>query len=159
MAIADTLNNRVLIYNSIPVTNNAAADFVLGQSSMGATIARMGGTNTLYAPKDVFGIGTTLVVSDSSNNRVLIFWNYPTSNAPYADVLIGQSGTAVTLANQGGSPGANTLYGPTQSCLIIDNCISNGIYCWHSTHGDAHAPFRKPSPVGKTPFESGRKTA
>jgi hypothetical protein len=42
--------------------------------------------------------------------------------------------------------------------FIIDNCISNGIYYWHSTHGDAHAPFRKPSPVGKAPFESGRET-
>ncbi len=32
--IADTQNDRVLIYNKIPTTNGAAADIVLGQPNM-----------------------------------------------------------------------------------------------------------------------------
>ena len=54
--IADTRNNRVLIYNSIPTENNASADVVIGQPDMVSNSANQGGDvePTLYIGLNVF---------------------------------------------------------------------------------------------------------
>ncbi|MBI4460353.1 MAG: hypothetical protein HY648_09890 [Acidobacteria bacterium] len=88
--IADTLNNRVLIYNQIPAANGAAADVVLGQPGFNQNRALPTAANTLQNPMSATSDGQRLIISDLGNNRVLIYNNMPTSSSAAADVVIGQ---------------------------------------------------------------------
>jgi uncharacterized protein (TIGR03437 family) len=93
--VADTQNNRVLIYNSVPTANAAAADVVLGQPSFTSAISATQviptpTANNLLSPVSVTSDGQHLFVSDLGDNRVLIWNSIPTSNQAPADVVIGQ---------------------------------------------------------------------
>ncbi len=117
LIIADRLNNRVLIYNSIPTTNNASANVVIGQPDFVHSDVNMGAgfsnpsANGIQNP---FGLSVSngkLLLSDLNNNRVLIFNSIPTTNGASADVVIGQPNFTSRQANQGGSVAANTING------------------------------------------------
>jgi hypothetical protein len=113
--VADMHNNRVLIYNSIPTTNNARADVVIGQQNMISNSDNQGGSagaSTLNRPTGVFVESGKLFVADYNNSRVLIFNSLPTSNETSADVVIGQADMASNLPNRGGAVSANTFYLP-----------------------------------------------
>ncbi|HEY5039032.1 MAG TPA: hypothetical protein VIJ93_08190, partial [bacterium] len=116
--IADSGNNRVLIYNSIPVTNNAPADVVVGQSDFNSGNANAGSSptkaNGFGVPSDVWSDGTRLFVSDYGNSRVLIFNSIPIANNASADLVVGQPDLVSGSYNQnlGASPTANTLASP-----------------------------------------------
>ena len=71
--VVDAKNNRVLIYNTIPTSNGASADVVVGQPDMASNTANNGGigANTLSYPYGVYSDGTKLFVADTNNNRVL----------------------------------------------------------------------------------------
>jgi hypothetical protein len=81
--VADSNNNRVLVWNAFPTTNGAGADVVLGHSSLTATKWNdddEDGTSdahpsarTLDFPAGVKLIGTQLFVADEGNNRYLVF--------------------------------------------------------------------------------------
>ena len=87
--VADTPNNRVLIWNTIPTVNQAAASLVLGQANM---TGRVLGTSSqsFHFPNSVYGDGTRLYVSDEWNNRVLIWNTIPTATQAAANVVLGQ---------------------------------------------------------------------
>jgi hypothetical protein len=104
--VADTQNNRVLIYNQIPTTNGAAADMVLGapnftsvvqpdltQQSTSATASNM------LNPVSVTSDGVRLYVTDLGYNRVLIWNSIPTSNGAAADLVVGQPDMNSSIAN------------------------------------------------------------
>lgn len=110
--IADSFNNRVLIFNSIPTSNNTSADVVVGQVDMASNGQNRGGAvgaNTLYEPYGIFSSGAKLFISDSQNNRILIFNSIPTTSDASANIVIGQQNLSVNTANQGAAVGANTL--------------------------------------------------
>jgi len=113
--VADTNNNRVLIWNAIPAADGALADVVVGQASFTANGFNQGlGPNpqTLLQPTGVVTDGTKLYVADRSNNRVLIYPSIPASNNALATVALGQSGLTTNTANQGGLS-AFSLNNPT----------------------------------------------
>lgn len=116
---ADRSNNRVLIYNTAPGSSGASADVVVGQLNKSTGSANLGGafasTNTLSAPSSVFGDGTRLFVSDTSNNRVLIYSPIPSSDGALASVVVGQAGFTGSTFNQGIGPRAQTLGLPTDA--------------------------------------------
>jgi len=104
--VADTLNNRVLIWNSIPKQNNAAADIVLGQADFNTvpqidlTKASLNAqSNTMLDPVAVTSDGTRLFVTDLGHNRVLIWNSIPTQTQQPADVEIGQVDFQNAIAN------------------------------------------------------------
>jgi predicted ester cyclase len=105
--IADMSNHRVLIYNSIPMSNDASADIVVGQPDMTSNVADNGGigANTLDRPASVFTNGNRLFIVDRGNNRVLIYNTIPTVNGASADVVIGQPDMTSSAANNGGRSG------------------------------------------------------
>ena len=114
--IADTNNNRVLIYNSVPTTDNASADVVVGQANFTTRTADQGGAagaNTLDLPFHTIIVNSKLIASDGNNNRVLIYNTIPITNNASANVVIGQTGMTGTSADQGGSVDDNTLNFPT----------------------------------------------
>ena len=82
LAVADSGNNRVLIWNDLPTVDAEPPDVVLGQQDFthgapndsdndGATDGVTG--QTLNSPYGVKFADTQLIISDSSNNRVLIY--------------------------------------------------------------------------------------
>ena len=106
--VADTHNNRVLIWNSIPTSNGAAADVVLGQPNFTVGIVNditqitpNPQANTLTTPVAVTSDGTHLYVTDLGYNRVLIWNRIPTTNDAPADVVLGQPDMTSALANNG----------------------------------------------------------
>ncbi len=145
--IADTQDNRVLIYNKIPTTNNAPADVVIGQPSFTAFVQPdltatqpTTAANNMQSPTSVTTDGTHLFVSDLGQNRVLIFNSIPTTNGASADVALGQP-DLVSAAD-------NNSFNSTGDKLDADNnpigatpvlCQSNGT---DATTGTATFPVR-----------------
>ncbi len=123
LLISDASNNRVLVFNSIPTSNNASADVVIGQADFTYGSANQGGSvgaNTLSSPYGLAYDGTKLFVSETNNNRALIFSGIPVSNNISAYKVIGQADFTHSSANQGGSTSANTLNLP-KAMSVINN--------------------------------------
>lgn len=134
LAIIDSGNNRILLWNNFPSKNFEPADVVLGQPDF--TSRNKESTNkegiewpvneyTFNEPSTgIWSNGIQLFVADSKNNRILIWDTWPTTNFEPADRVLGQNGfTNFTAndANQNGigypdeaeSPTASTLNEPT----------------------------------------------
>jgi uncharacterized protein (TIGR03437 family) len=104
--VADTMNHRVLIWNSIPTANDQAADIVLGQADFNvAPVADLTQSrveprqNNLLNPVSVTSDGTRLYVADLGHNRVLIWNSIPTRNQQPADIVVGQPDFTSAIAN------------------------------------------------------------
>ena len=114
--IGDSRNLRVLIFNTIPTTNNASADIVIGQPNMITNQEWPIDSKTFKGPLGPYGVtsdGTHLFISENNRGRVLVFNTIPASDYPSADVVIGQVDFTVGEHNRGEiSPAANTLYSP-----------------------------------------------
>lgn len=93
IAVADTGNHRVLLWNKPINENGVAADVVLGQAGRSAMMPNSGGVSAarMNGPKGVATDGTHVVVADSDNHRVLIWNAWPTSSGAAADVILGQT--------------------------------------------------------------------
>ncbi len=87
--VADTRQNRILIWNSIPTENNQPADVVVGQPDF-ESIYSGTGPDRLNWPVGVFSDGIRLYVADTQNYRVLIWNQIPTQNGQPADLVLGQ---------------------------------------------------------------------
>lgn len=130
--VADTENDRILIWNSIPTQNNQAADIVLGQPNF-TTAPQVNQVNLslptsasiMLSPTSVTSDGTRLYVSDLGYNRVLIWNSIPTTNQKPADLEIGQKDMTQSISND-----------------AMNLCASNGT----DSNGNATYPAR----CGKT---------
>jgi hypothetical protein len=103
LIVADTGNNRVLVYD--PSASGPDAQLVLGQPTFADISANGGGptASTMFAPAGVYSDGTSLWVADTGNHRVLVWRAFPTASGQAADLVLGQSSFAGILPNQGGS--------------------------------------------------------
>ena len=130
--VADTQNNRVLIFNHIPSSNGAAADVVLGapdfttfvepdltqqQNSVTASL--------VLNPVAVSSDGFHVFVTDLGYNRVLIWNSIPTANGVAADVAVGQPDLVSSVANNAYSiSSTDTTVPPIESAVLCK--VSNG---------------------------------
>ncbi len=77
LLVADSRNNRVLVYAPFPTANDPAASIVLGQADFTHDLANAGNATpsaqTLNDPFGVSVIGKQLFVDDNGNSRILIF--------------------------------------------------------------------------------------
>jgi uncharacterized protein (TIGR03437 family) len=90
LAVADTNNNRILIWNSIPLSLNQAADIVLGSASFTTPGTPTATQTTLRGPQGLWIQNGRLFVADTQNYRILIWNSIPTSNNQPADLVLGQ---------------------------------------------------------------------
>ncbi|WP_051748817.1 hypothetical protein [Nevskia soli] len=102
VTVADSGNNRVLIWNKPPM-GNTAPDVVVGQPDFTHASANQPNATPSAAGLDhptaaVITSGGQLVVVDKSNNRVLIWNKVPTENGTPADLEQGQVATDTTGA-------------------------------------------------------------
>ena len=76
MAVADTANNRILLWDEVPTLSGAPADRVLGQPSFAANGENrwdLVGDDTFCWPYGLCLHRNRLAVADSGNNRVMIW--------------------------------------------------------------------------------------
>lgn len=86
LLLADRNNNRVLIWNKLP-TGNTPPDLVLGQKDFTSNNPGTG-LDQMNWPVSVSAAGGKVVVTDTYNNRILIWNIFPTRNGQPADVVI-----------------------------------------------------------------------
>lgn len=112
LLVADTNNNRVLIWNSWPTADGQAADLVLGQTVIGGNTSNNGGVSAsaLSHPEGVTSNGTEVFVTDAGNNRILYWKTWPTANKQDADMVLGQP-DFTTVSN---GTTSSTLKSPTR---------------------------------------------
>ncbi len=138
LIVADSGANRVLVWNQIPASNAQPADIVIGQRDMincalnddpdvaGPT------ARTLHRPSDVWSDGARLVVSDSGNNRVLIWNEFPDTPFAEADVVIGQD----DFTSGASASTATTLFYPYMihsngNQLFVADSNNNRVLIWN----------------------------
>jgi hypothetical protein len=107
--VADTFNQRVLIWNSYPTQEAAPADLVLGVPDFTTQVGGAVGPGVVFEPQGVFSDGKGLYVADTVNNRILVWNNLPASNGVDADFAIGQRDLTSNVAGTD----EKTLRGPT----------------------------------------------
>lgn len=90
VVVADTDQNRVLIWNSIPVSNAQPADVVVGQTNFTSFGVNSTTASTLRSPEGVWIQNGKLYIADTGNNRVVIFNHIPTANGASADIVLGE---------------------------------------------------------------------
>ncbi len=88
LILADTWNNRVLIWNSIPTQINQPPDLVIGQEDLYSSEPGLA-ADKLNWPMGVATNGQHLLVADTENNRVLVWNEFPTENGEPADLVLG----------------------------------------------------------------------
>lgn len=90
LVVSDFRNNRVLIFNSVPTSNGASADVVIGQTNFTSNAASCSST-TMNGPwGNSYSPDGYLFISDSQNSRVLVYYDVPETNGASADLVLGQ---------------------------------------------------------------------
>lgn len=158
IAIADSGNHRVLLWDSLPSMSGVAATRVLGQvDGLGAS-ANAGGISlsSLSNPSGVYTDGTRIAVADTNNHRLLLWNGWPTAHGQPADVVVGQVSGSLGREN-GQYPSPTSFSNPTsisrvgEGLAIVDRSFAR-VLIW------PRLPLREsdaPSLVlGQSDFES-----
>jgi uncharacterized protein (TIGR03437 family) len=144
LAVADTANNRVMIWKSIPTVNGQPADLELGQPDF--TTVLQGSqvvvdNKSFRGPQGVWIQNGKLFVADTQNHRVLIWNSIPTQNRQPADVVLGQANFNVAVQpdlTKGASDAhANTLLNPVSvssdgTRLYVADLGNSRVLIWNS---------------------------
>jgi uncharacterized protein (TIGR03437 family) len=141
LVVADTDNNRILIWRSLPRVNGQPADVVIGQSDFTHNATSVPPTATsLRGPSGVWLADGKLYVADSQDNRILIYNRVPTSNNAAADVVVGQpnftSFVQPDLTQANGTPAADNMQTPVSvttdgTRMYVTDLGQNRIMIWN----------------------------
>lgn len=151
LLVADYDNNRILVWHTLPMTTQVAADVVIGQPDMttntpGCTQAK------LHRPESLAVVNGKLLVADNRNNRVLVWNAIPTTNGVPADSVLGQSDFTHCMYNDDNQdgvhdakPSARTLDYPTDIWsdglrLVVSDAGNNRILVWSGFPSANFAP-------------------
>ncbi len=130
---SDGINNRVLIWNTIPVTNAQPADVVIGQTNFTSNTEGIAADKLNHPTGVMVTSNGKLIITDCNNNRVLIFDHIPTENGEAADIVIGQE----NFNSNSSGLAANKLDGPWSTDLsldgelIISDRLNNRVLIFH----------------------------
>jgi len=141
LAVADTANNRVLIWKSIPTAIGQPADLVLGQKDFNSIGPVVVDNKSFRAPQGVWIQNGKVFVADTQNNRVMIWNSIPTQNDQPADLVLGvpnfTSQPQIDLTKQTLVAAANSLLSPISvtsdgTHLFVADLGSNRVLIWNS---------------------------
>jgi hypothetical protein len=142
--VADTGNNRVLIWNAMPTMNGQVADVVLGQPSLNANTQNNGGitASSLFGPTVAYTAGGKLFVADSNNRRVLIWNAIPTTSGTAADVVLGQpdmvTGALAATPSSKTLTNPNFIHADAHGRLYVSDAGSHRILYWNAVPTQNH---------------------
>jgi len=161
---ATPVNHRVLLFknlsNQLPAPEAelevnfnrcqicvGAANVVLGQPDFSTSELKAAAATTMRTPGAVATDGRVLAVSDSDNNRVLIWRSIPETNQQPADVVLGQPDFTRVVPNDGGgfTPNNRSMRGPSglwiqDGRLYVADSGNNRILIWNSIPSSNHQP-------------------
>lgn len=126
--VADSGNNRVLIYDTAIIDNGEQAVAVLGPKEFtdaSFVYDTSEQTTHLILPQGVTlnTKGSILYVADTGKNRVVVFDVSTIDNGEPAIAVLGQNNLLAHLENQGGPISARTLYMPINITYDFDRDI------------------------------------
>lgn len=123
LIVADAWHHRLLVWEQMPETNNAAPDYAIGQPKLDSVEPNRGqekpSADSLYWP---YGFGFAagwFWIADTGNRRVLGWPSLPKANEP-AQIVLGQPDATSSEENRGAAAGARSFRWP------------------HAIAGDAH---------------------
>lgn len=150
LAVADTYNNRILIWTTIPSSINAPANIVLGQSNFtSSTVSTTPTASSVRAPQGVWIQNGKLYVADTQDDRVLVWNSIPTSNNQPADMVLGQANFTTVNApppqTTNPTTAANLMLDPTSvssdgTHLFVADRGYNRILIWNSIPTSSDQP-------------------
>jgi uncharacterized protein (TIGR03437 family) len=130
--VADTGDNRVLIYNRIPTANGAAADVALGVPDFTTFVQpdltqqqTDASAKNMLNPVSVSSDGVRLFVTDLGYNRVLVWNTIPSSNNAPADFALGQPDLNTSLPNNSYTADAKTGVQTPVLCKVPNGTDAN----------------------------------
>ena len=138
--VPDTGNSRVMVFNSIPATNGASANFAIGQTSL-TNYSTTTDAQTLPYPVGPVIDGSNLVVADMNDNRVAIYNSVPIDSTSSIDVVVGQA----DKTSNGHNCSQSELYEPNgvavgNGKLVVADTFNHRVLIWNSipttTDGD-----------------------
>lgn len=147
VAVADTENNRILVWDSIPFVNGTSASVVLGQPDFRSD--RQGisiDTAAVKKPQGVWIQDGRLFVADTGNNRILGWNRIPKQNHQPADFVLGHTGllpSVLSLIPR--STGPNDLLFPTAVSsdgvrLFVSDTGHHRVLIWSSIPSTSYRP-------------------
>ena len=136
--VADSGNNRVLVFDASHLASGMAASLVLGQSGF-ATSAAAATSSGLSDPAGLAYDAATgrLFVADSGNNRVLVFDASHLASGMAASLVLGQSGFATSAAaatSSGLSDPAGLAYDAATGRLFVADSGNNRVLVFDASH-------------------------
>ena len=149
LAVADTANNRVLLWKSIPTVNGHPADVVLGQTGFTSVALVAVTASAMRGPQGVWIQGSKLFVADTQNNRVLIWNTIPTQNNQPADLVLGQpdftTAPPINEVNPTLTASASIMLSPTSvtsdgTHLFVTDLGYNRVLIWNTIPTTNQAP-------------------
>ncbi len=115
LIVCDSGNHRILIWNSVPTSDETAADVVLCQPNFeceGPAARGRGPENGLHLPTGVIVADGKLLVGDAWHHRVLVWNTIPSQSDTPPDYAIGQANLSEVEINRGDTPSLKSLYWP-----------------------------------------------
>lgn len=133
LIVADTFNNRVLIWETVPTRVNTEPDIVLGQLDL-TTRDRSDPAErgSFFHPTSVWSDGERLLVSDYQNNRVLLWHNFPANGEAMPDVVLGQ----VDFETSRDGSSASEMHSPAHvtsngTQIFVSDAMNNRVLVWN----------------------------
>ena len=147
LVVADTNFNRVLIWNSIPNSNQQPADLVLGQPDLN-TAAQLGrdsngvplsNEKSMRGPQSAWIQGNRLFVADTQNHRILIWNSFPTQNNQAADAVLGFPNLTTNKQGLIPDPSPSSLLNPVSVTsdgvrLYVSDLGNNRVLIWNDVN-------------------------
>lgn len=159
IAVADSWNNRVLVWRTRPTHSAQPADFVLGQRDFTTQRPNQGrdtpSAHSMHWPFQVRVHDGRLYVADAGNRRLLVWRTLPDETATPADFALGQPDLDSRSDNAGGPADARTLRWPhdlavLDGSLVVADAGNNRVLMWNGMPDQPHTPAA--SVVGQTDF-------
>lgn len=157
LIIADTGNNRVLIFNLVPQSNGTEASEVLCQPDFVTSLPNGGGAGAAadrcHAPYDATAVGRRIAIADTLNDRVLLFAQTG-EDGRSAELVLGQP----DFESKGASEvTATTLSGPVAIAsddvnIVVADGANNRVMVYFEQDIESGAPARQV--VGQSSFET-----
>jgi hypothetical protein len=140
LVVADSLNNRILVWNSVPSSHGAPADVVIGQPDFLTVSSGASETKMNYVP-GLATDGRKLFATDFNNNRVLVWSSVPTVNGAPADMVLGQ----VDFTSNGFGTTQDQMRGPFSifcdgKRLFVGDNGNNRVLIWNSVPTASKTP-------------------